>query len=361
MKRNHGDDKIDLGGVEQLDKALRREKDNPTAPEPEEQKDTTDLESHRTASEMDHPRGSVRMKHFDKQTRDAIQRILESLAEGNAEDIALVDAAGRYTATDVEAALTEIAGAGRTTETVKDNADDIATNTANITANTNDIASYRDVHTVTSANYTILDDDDYAVILVTTGAVDRTITLPTVADNSERQIKIVKVDSGVGKVIVDGEGAETINGTTTWEITEQYGHLAIVSNGSTWFVTAQMGSIYSVTNSTNYNLTTSWVDYYSLSGLTAGKYLIEFGVGLNAGSSDIAYATIASAVDVEQDREYSVYHYDVTGYVFLSKSFIRSFAVGTTLYLNAKGNNVGPTIYQSTPYSKGYIRAIRIG
>lgn len=108
MKRNHEDDKIDLGGVEELNKTLKWEKEELTIPESEDQKPTDDLDSHRTASEMDHPRGSVRMKHFDKQTRDAIQRILESLAQGNAEDIVLEDSAGHYTATDVEAALAEM-------------------------------------------------------------------------------------------------------------------------------------------------------------------------------------------------------------------------------------------------------------
>ena len=39
----------------------------------------------------------------------------------DADDVDIADAGNRYTGTDVETALQEIAGAGRTTETVKDN------------------------------------------------------------------------------------------------------------------------------------------------------------------------------------------------------------------------------------------------
>jgi len=45
----------------------------------------------------------------------------------SAVDVPIADAGGRFTATEVEASLQEIAGVGRTTETVKQNTDDIAT------------------------------------------------------------------------------------------------------------------------------------------------------------------------------------------------------------------------------------------
>ncbi len=45
----------------------------------------------------------------------------------SAEDMPIADAGSRYTGTEVEAALQELAGSGRTTETVKANADAIAT------------------------------------------------------------------------------------------------------------------------------------------------------------------------------------------------------------------------------------------
>jgi hypothetical protein len=69
-----------------------------------------------------------------------------------------------------------------------------------------------------STNFTFQDNDKIKTLLVTTGANDITITLSTVVDNLDRVIEIFKDDAGAGKVIIDGEGAETIktpNGTVT--------------------------------------------------------------------------------------------------------------------------------------------------
>lgn len=95
------------------------------------------------------------------------------------------------------------------------------------------------VHAVSSADYTVLDNDGYTLILVTTGASDRTVTLPTAADNVGRRIKIAKADSGTGYVLVDAEGAETINGSTSssdFAVTGQYGFVVVICDGTEWFV-----------------------------------------------------------------------------------------------------------------------------
>lgn len=85
-----------------------------------------------------------------------------------------------------------------------------------------------------SADYTITDSDDAKIVLVTTGASDVTITLPTVADNTDRYIIIKKVDSGAGKVIVDGEGSEEIDGNTSFDLNSQYDFMEILSDGTAW-------------------------------------------------------------------------------------------------------------------------------
>ena len=60
-----------------------------------------------------------------------ILSILASTASGKgASKIGVYDSAGRYTASQVEAALAEIAGSGRASETVKQNATNVATHTA---------------------------------------------------------------------------------------------------------------------------------------------------------------------------------------------------------------------------------------
>jgi len=93
-----------------------------------------------------------------------------------------------------------------------------------------------DIKAVASGDYTVLDDDGFRHVHVTTGASDRTITLPTASDNTDRMLVIKKVDSGAGKVIVDGEGAETIDAWTTAYLAEQYDNITIVCDGTGWHV-----------------------------------------------------------------------------------------------------------------------------
>lgn len=71
---------------------------------------------------------------------------------------------------------------------------------------------------VTSANYTVLDGDGYTTILVTTGASNRTITLPALASNTSRVIRVKKIDTGAGTVIIDGDSAETIEAASTYTL-----------------------------------------------------------------------------------------------------------------------------------------------
>lgn len=82
-------------------------------------------------------------------------------------------------------------------------------------------------------NYTAVDRD---FILVTTGASDKTITLPAVASSTDVVIEVKKVDSGVGDVIIDGNAAETIDGTATQVISSQYSSLTLHCDGSTWHI-----------------------------------------------------------------------------------------------------------------------------
>lgn len=82
-------------------------------------------------------------------------------------------------------------------------------------------------------NYTAVDRD---FVLVTTGASDKTITLPAVASSTDVVIEVKKVDSGVGDVIVDGDGAETIDGAATKVLNGQYTSLTLHCDGSTWHI-----------------------------------------------------------------------------------------------------------------------------
>jgi len=88
--------------------------------------------------------------------------------------------------------------------------------------------------TKTDEDYTILQTD--GAVMVSTGASDRTMTLPSAGTSDGKIIIIKKIDSGAGKVIVDGNGAQTIDGSTTVNITMQYDSITIISNGANWFI-----------------------------------------------------------------------------------------------------------------------------
>ena len=83
-------------------------------------------------------------------------------------------------------------------------------------------------------DYTITDNDD-SVFEVATGATDKTITLPTLATSVGMKIHIIKVDSGVGNMIVAGEGSETINGVASLTKTTQYDFVTLIAGITEWF------------------------------------------------------------------------------------------------------------------------------
>ena len=90
--------------------------------------------------------------------------------------------------------------------------------------------------TTKSASYTVLDGDGFTTILVDDTTSDRTITLPTAADNGNRQITVKNISDEGNKVIIDGEGAETIDGQTTFTLASKYDEVTVQCNGAAWFI-----------------------------------------------------------------------------------------------------------------------------
>lgn len=93
-----------------------------------------------------------------------------------------------------------------------------------------------------SADYTVTDTDNIRTVLMTTGASNRTVTLPTAADNTHRIITVKKVDSGAGLCTVDGEGSEAVYGGsgsgTTFVLYHQYDYVTLQCDGTGWHVIA---------------------------------------------------------------------------------------------------------------------------
>lgn len=99
------------------------------------------------------------------------------------------------------------------------------------------------VSTKSSTDYTILDNDGFGTINVIAGGTDRTITLPTLADNLKRIIRIQKGDDldsdGTGKCTVTCEGVEAFaTGEGAIDLYYLGDHLVLQPNeaGTAWMI-----------------------------------------------------------------------------------------------------------------------------
>ena len=96
------------------------------------------------------------------------------------------------------------------------------------------------VFSTQSGDYTILDNDEFATIAFDDTSSDRTCTLPTAADNTNRRIVIKNVSTDKGKVTVDGEGAETIDTEfTTIDLDFEGAYIQVHCDGTGWFIVSE--------------------------------------------------------------------------------------------------------------------------
>jgi carbon monoxide dehydrogenase subunit G len=90
------------------------------------------------------------------------------------------------------------------------------------------VDEYAANHNATSANDVILMD--------ATGAA-RTVNLPDAATHEGKEFDIKKIDASANAVTIDGDGADTIDGSASVSITKQHESLRIVSDGVNWRIT----------------------------------------------------------------------------------------------------------------------------
>lgn len=109
----------------------------------------------------------------------------------------------------------------------------VANKTYTFQGNSGTIALVGDIQPKT-ATYTALVTDRTILMDATTGAL--TVNLPTAASSTNQILTIKKVDSSANTVTIDGNGSETIDGTTTKILATQWEKLTIQSNGTAWFV-----------------------------------------------------------------------------------------------------------------------------
>ena len=72
----------------------------------------------------------------------------------------------------------------------------------------------------------------------TSGAI--TLDLPPIATDAGRVITVIKTDAGGNAVTLDGDGSETINGSTTKALAAQYDTVTIAAHSSEWIVVAEL-------------------------------------------------------------------------------------------------------------------------
>ena len=83
-----------------------------------------------------------------------------------------------------------------------------------------------------SAAYTLTASD--SVILADAVGGGFTLTLPTAVGLSGHVFHIKKIDASANAVVIDGNGAETIDGAATVSISIQFQSYTMVSNGAAW-------------------------------------------------------------------------------------------------------------------------------
>lgn len=223
--------------------------------------------------------------------------------------------------------------------------------------------SQKGVNPVASADYTILDADGYYAILVTTGASDRTITLPAAANNTGRSILIKKVDSGVGYIRISG----TIDGSATKALTTIYQSMTILSDGTSWHETAfdSAGEVIDQAGTSTADSASAtdlaqitvrpgrWTVYGCVHHDVISSTRIDRAyawTGITATTLTVPYATVFPncALTGANPGDFSL----------AAPTNQVSFTTNTTMYLGAM---VAGTALDSTWTAASYIRAVRIG
>lgn len=90
---------------------------------------------------------------------------------------------------------------------------------------------------VTAATYTVLVTDYYIGVDSTSNAI--TLTLPAAATAGPGKTYVVKDEGGqaaANNITIDGDGAETVDGTATFDLNSPYAAVTVYTDGSNWFI-----------------------------------------------------------------------------------------------------------------------------
>ena len=160
-----------------------------------------------------------------------------------------------------------------------------------------------------TADYTIVEADRDRLVLVDTTSGNVTITLLAAATAGDGfQVAIKKTSSDSNTVTIDGNGSETIDGSTTTTLSNQNEVAIVMCDGSNWFVVnsaADQSTTFSADDSTDSGVT----NLITLQHTTTGTPAAGIGAGIlfNGESADENPsnfgAIIAEADDISSGSE----------------------------------------------------------
>jgi len=93
------------------------------------------------------------------------------------------------------------------------------------------------ISNVSNTNTTISSDqNNQTVYFVSASLGDTLMTLHNASDVAGRQYTFKKTDATANQVVVSGTGSDTIDGQSTYALTNQYESIHVVSNGTEWYI-----------------------------------------------------------------------------------------------------------------------------
>ena len=186
------------------------------------------------------------------------------------------------------------------------------------------------------------------LVLINTGASDYSITLPLSIYGM--RIRIMKVDTGAGKVTIGTSGSEQINGvsgSSAWEITDLWGYVDLLVDitGGGWVVVGNRGTTYETVDATSWSQSSPAVVTWYNSGITLtvppGTYRIRWRGTLwtnqASGSASGSAGTLSTSTSAETNEKFTSMGGGFGGMVTrVTGEDIVTLAVSTTFYLLAQ-------------------------
>lgn len=105
------------------------------------------------------------------------------------------------------------------------------------TAGLNGPNGYQPISNVSNTNTAISSgQNNQTVFFVSASLGDTLMTLHNASDVAGRQYTFKKTDATANQVVVSGTGSDTIDGQSTYALTNQYESIHVVSNGTEWYI-----------------------------------------------------------------------------------------------------------------------------